>query len=320
MRVNKIMSDTPAGKLRKHHKRRKIPWILRWLRLSYAVLDIVSRRLGARCAYRLWSASPRFEEPTREQRWRQSAQTYFVDHEAGPLAVYRWGEGPAILLVHGWSGRGTQLGAFAAPLVKLGFSVVAFDAPGHGRSPGTQSNVFQVADALAAVAKTVGPVKAVIAHSLGTMATTLAMKQGLPVEKVVCLSAPTSELYLVNWFCRGLSMNHKTEALLKSMLEKNFGEDVWQRAASDCNVADSDVPALIIHDKDDPAVPWQRSEVLAKAWPHSHFWLTQGMGHVRILRSPDVVQSVCAYIVEDRLPAEAVKLYSAAGSQEPRGS
>ena len=299
-------NNESASQLHKRHSRRKIPWIVRWLRLSFAVLNVVSPYLGARRAYRLWFTSPRFNEPVREQRWRESARAFYVEHKYGPLAAYRWGEGPTVLLVHGWSGRGTQMGAFVAPLVKRGFSVLAFDAPGHGRSPGTQTNVFQVADALAVIAQKNGPLKAIIAHSFGTMATTLAIKQGLHVEKVVCLSAPTSLLYLIDRFSSSLSMSHKTKLLLEKMLEKNFGDDIWQRISSDCNVVDSTIPALIIHDRDDLDVPWQWSEKLAKAWQNSNFWLTQGLGHRRILRNRTVVNSVSEYIAGDSLPDDAV--------------
>src|SRR3989304_6214218 len=40
-----------------------------------------------------------------------------------------------ILLVHGWSGRGTQLFKIADELVKTGYSTISFDAPAHGKSP-----------------------------------------------------------------------------------------------------------------------------------------------------------------------------------------
>src|SRR5688500_6559183 len=52
------------------------------------------------------------------------------------LAVWRWGKGPAILLVHGWGSRGARLASFLPPLTEAGYSVVAFDAPGHGASAG----------------------------------------------------------------------------------------------------------------------------------------------------------------------------------------
>jgi pimeloyl-ACP methyl ester carboxylesterase len=187
-------------------------------------------------------------------------------------------------------------------LVKRGYSVVAFDAPGHGRSAGTETNAFQVADALASVAKQCGPLSAIVAHSFGTMATTLAMHQGLSVEKVVCISAPTSLQYLVDRFCQILGINTKTKALLIQMLEKEFGKDIWQRIESDLQVVDFSTPALIIHDKDDLEVPWQWSERLANAWPNSHFWLTEGLGHRRILRNRVVINSVCEFIEGGQFP------------------
>ena len=39
------------------------------------------------------------------------------------IATWTWGAGPRILLVHGWGGRGGQMGAFVEPLVAQGFSV-----------------------------------------------------------------------------------------------------------------------------------------------------------------------------------------------------
>ena len=291
-----------ANMANKRQKRRKTPWIVRWLRFGFAVLNVISPRWGARRAYRLWFTSPRYPEPARERRWREQAQVDFIDHEHGPLAVYRWGQGPAVLLVHGWSGRGTQMGAFAEPLVKRGYSVVAFDAPGHGRSAGSETNAFQVAAALASVAEQTGPLSAIIAHSFGTMATTLALHQGLSVEKVVCISAPTSLEFLVDRFCQTLDIKPKIETLLIQMLEKEFGKDIWQRIESDRHVVDCTTAALIIHDKNDVDVPWQWSERLAKAWPNSCFWLTKGLGHRRILRNRTVIRSVCEFIENGHLP------------------
>src|SRR5262245_10129632 len=75
-------------------------------------------------------------------------RAFEVDSAAGKVAAWTWGEGPAIVLVHGWNGRGAQLGAFVDPLVAAGFQVVSFDAPGHGKSPGSTSSIIAFADAL----------------------------------------------------------------------------------------------------------------------------------------------------------------------------
>src|SRR5687768_6915442 len=70
----------------------------------------------------------------------------------GRVAAWSWGEGPAVLLVHGWESRAAQLGAFVAPLVENGFSAVAFDAPAHGQSPGQRASLRTFAEATRAVA------------------------------------------------------------------------------------------------------------------------------------------------------------------------
>src|SRR5271154_7012367 len=44
------------------------------------------------------------------------------------------GEGPLVILVHGYSGRGVQMAMLARETAKLGFRAVFFDAGGHGAS------------------------------------------------------------------------------------------------------------------------------------------------------------------------------------------
>ncbi len=83
------------------------------------------------------------------------------------LSVLRWGEGPAVLLLHGWAGRPTQFAHLIEQLVGAGYSVYALDAPAHGRSPGREANVVLFAHALLEAAGELPPLRAVVGHSLG---------------------------------------------------------------------------------------------------------------------------------------------------------
>jgi pimeloyl-ACP methyl ester carboxylesterase len=192
-----------------------------------------------------------------------------------------------------------------SPLVKAGYQVVAFDAPGHGRSAKHQTTLFEVSDVLHHVVAQVGPPQAVIAHSFGTMVTTLAIQQGLVLDKAVCISAPTSLGYLAVKFSNALHIGKRTQQRLFAKFEQDFGADIWQRASSDVHVAHCETPALIIHDKQDVDVDSQQSERLAQAWPGALLWQTEGLGHRRILRNPDVVSGVAEYIVHGAVPVSA---------------
>ncbi|MGL4242085.1 MAG: alpha/beta hydrolase, partial [Beijerinckiaceae bacterium] len=46
-----------------------------------------------------------------------------------------------VLLVHGWTGRAAFMQAFAPPLLKEGYDVIALDLPGHGLSSGKRLNM-----------------------------------------------------------------------------------------------------------------------------------------------------------------------------------
>jgi len=49
------------------------------------------------------------------------------------LIAWRWGEGPAVLLVHGFEGNRAQFAAIIEALVERGFAAVALDVPAHRR-------------------------------------------------------------------------------------------------------------------------------------------------------------------------------------------
>ena len=112
---------------------------------------------------------------------------------------YVWGEGPVVYLVHGWGADSQQMAPLVAPILRSGCRVVAFDGPGHGCSdPGAlgpgRSHAAEFGKALDSVAAVHGPARAVVAHSLGAMATMLTLRFGwTSVERLVFL-APMAEL------------------------------------------------------------------------------------------------------------------------------
>lgn len=277
-----------------------IPVALRVLRTGIQGVGAISPQLAACWVYRLWFSTHRFAEPKRETHWREQAQQFNLPHKYGPLAMYSWGDGPTVLLLHGWNGRGTQMGGLAIALAKAGYRAIAFDAPGHGRTPGNSSTLFRIMNAVNVIADEFGPLKGVVTHSFGAMVIARALRTQLTTEKVVCINPAAQLDFLVESFCRTLTVSPATRESFLRKLQNHYGGDIGEQISAEVNVADLSIPALIIHDMDDSEVPWQQGQRLANAWPNARFLQTQGLGHTRSLRDHKTIQTAVEFIVAGR--------------------
>jgi len=68
----------------------------------------------------------------KETAWLARGRFEAVPFRGAALATWSWGKGPLVVLVHGWTGHAGRLTRYVPALVDAGFSVLAFDAPGHG--------------------------------------------------------------------------------------------------------------------------------------------------------------------------------------------
>jgi pimeloyl-ACP methyl ester carboxylesterase len=275
---------------------RPVPLSLRLMRFMFSRVGAVFPGTMGRWALHLWSRTRRFPEAAagKHAAGRAVRETLLVDEV--PIAIYKWGEGAVVLFVHGWSGRGSQVAAFIEPLNRAGYQVISVDAPGHGESPGDRTNILECAAVLKAMNKTYGPVYAAITHSFGGMVLAYALKQGMQVERVVCISAPANIEFLIDVFAQTLNMHRSVVDVMWRRLEQRFEGGFRDRISTVNNVKNLSVPALVIHDEDDVGVPWQQGRMIADAWPGAQFLKTNGLGHGRILRDAQTIRAAVDFI------------------------
>jgi pimeloyl-ACP methyl ester carboxylesterase len=298
------MADTPQSgfkpdaALKRRNQRRRTPFVLKLIRFGFRRLGPLFPGPMARYAYRKWTATRRHPVPARELAWAEGAETSRIASEHGEIAVYRWGEGPTVLLIHGWDGRGTQLGGFAAPLVEAGYQVVAFDSPGHGKSPGDSSSIFKFTDAAQAVVAAHGPLSGVIAHSFGAAVTAYALNTGrFQAPRVVGISAPASIRYLLDRYCHILHIPPRVRRRMEALLEAEYHPGIWDEISPEVNARGIlDTQALFLHDDKDRDVPMEQAERLHAAWSGARLERTSGLGHNRILRNPEIIDRAVAFI------------------------
>lgn len=247
-------------------------------------------------ALRLWSQTYRFDPPARERRLQLRASECPLTVNGINIKAWKWGDGPSVLLAHGWNGRGMQLGRLVDPLLSAGYQVITFDAPGHGQSEGVRTHLTQMSQVIQALSKQHGPFHSAVGHSFGVAALSAAISNGMSVQNLIALSSPGGLSNLIGRYCQAMSIPLQTEQYLRQRLEKRIGSELWQRFAKSYPIDSGVERSLIIHDKDDKWVDWHESEQLSQYWPDAELILTEGLGHQRILRDPSLLREIIRFI------------------------
>jgi len=249
-----------------------------------------------------WFTRPRrLPEIQAARHWLDRARKDVLDHDGQPLVTWQWGEGPTVLLVHGWEGAAAQFHALLPGLLDTGYRVIAPDMPAHGASAGERSNFFAFADALRAVvdrAEAVhGGIDTVIAHSMGSPAALHAFAGGLHVARSVHVAGPVSLARVVERVGRMLGLAGPARQRVADRLARKVGRPL---AAADLDRVMPGLrhPALLLHDPADEVVPYGESEILAKAWPGARLLPLPAAGHAEILADPRLLRLLSDFLRE----------------------
>jgi len=220
-----------------------------------------------------------------------------VPTRRGELAYLRAGDdaaGPPVLLVHGWEGQASDLQSIASRLVARGRAVLAVDLPAHGRSAGRMTSIPWSAEALLELQAAVGPLAAVVAHSVGAAVTVTAMAAGLEARAVALLAAPSRYVDYARGVARMLGLGAaETQAFIAELARR--GIDV-HRIAMPLMAPQLRQPALFVHADDDRVVPLADAEANHAAWPGARLMRVRGLGHRRLLDDAAVLDEVEAFV------------------------
>jgi pimeloyl-ACP methyl ester carboxylesterase len=200
----------------------------------------------------------------------------------------------------------------AAALVRAGYRAVLFDMPGHGDSEKTgTTNLLVYIQTLVALGQLVGPIEAIVAHSLGGCAAAIALGEGQITARKAVLLAPALSPWAFSWhFAKVIGLPEARVPGMVAVTERIVG-----RKADSLNAAEAvwglETPALIVHDPDDLDVPFEHGETLAAAWSGAEFIARPGVGHRRILKEGETVRGVVEFV-----GAESKGARGATGAQE----
>ena len=218
---------------------------------------------------------------------------------------YKWNgtNGKTALLVHGFEGDSGSLSSYVEPLLAHNYTVLAFDAPAHGLSEGTQCEIYDYADLIQNVLEEYPNTDVVIAHSFGCACSAFAFerlgKLDLPI-KFVMIAAAVEAGSALKRFWKALEITPDLQKKMTEIVSAREGHSIeWYSIRRILNETKLPLSTLLIHDRDDEITPYIDAEKLANDnLPNVTFIATNGLGHNQIYKEESVQKMVFDFIFE----------------------
>lgn len=235
---------------------------------------------------------PRRRARPRVSRALADAQDYSVSTPFGEVAAWKLGEGPAVLMVHGWEDDNSLWGPAIEQFARWGRAVAVLDLPGHGFSPAEDASIDSVAAAVIATAQELGPIIAVVGHSYGCAAIIRAAAKGLSVPRAVMIASPVPRTQPR----RPLSAEGVDPAVLAraEVLRREHGER--QTAAVEATLKTFPARILAVHSIDDEQCALSNSQRMVELAPDADLMLVDGLGHRFVAQDADVLERIAEFV------------------------
>jgi pimeloyl-ACP methyl ester carboxylesterase len=277
---------------------------------------VVSMRLAGRLAFRLFATTGSPEPKTEKERKllamsrpsMREGETVMLPVHSGSVAAHRFppiGEanGRTHLVVHGWGSRIDYLQGLVKGLRQTGAAVVGLDLPGHGASTGRYLTVPLGVEAIDAAWRQFGPFDAVVGHSFGGFVSAVSaagpddwMRRRTP-RKLVLIGSPVAAEHVFSQFSGHMGFTRKVNRALDEEVQRVAGQPIAFFSAGRMLAGKPDLPVLVLHAEDDKEVSPRAARLYAEAGPHVRVEWLNGLGHRRIVNSPQTIDAITKFIV-----------------------
>lgn len=275
--------------------------VIRATRTYLHGLSHLSRNAAIRAAAKLYTTPPRGKPMSAaDHALFAEARTGTVSFRAAALPKWECGaaNAPKVLLVHGWGVDPWLFSPLIRALRENGFAVVTYACPGHEGKRRYQTTAMTWIHAFHAVIDGIGPLHALIGHSLGAATIICAARHRLPVQRVVLFSACSDLVENTDAFVERLGFDREVAKAMRARIWLDYRQDCAPLAADweGLYTTASDVPTLLVHDHNDPLLRPTHSTRVAERWRNATVHLTDGLGHFAVARNPDIIQQAIAFL------------------------
>ncbi|WP_444892023.1 alpha/beta hydrolase [Microbulbifer sp. TRSA001] len=256
----------------------------------------LSPKLSANIAMYLSSRPRRYADSEREKAQQSQAKKITYRGALGTEnTAWSWGEGPVVILCHGWEAKAAKMATLAMAIAEQGFQAVAIDATAHGHSEGKVCNFDIMAKDICSLASQFSEIFAIVGHSMGGMMTMRAREFGLKAQCYAILGAPSAPLPIIEIMKNMLKVSPETAELCQDKIANQIGYS-WQELLQCKMYTPEDTPLLMIYDTEDDEVPVFHGERIHKTWPAAEMIKINGVGHRKMVWDAEVIESVAEFL------------------------
>ena len=276
----------------------QIPKLLKLL--IHTISFFSSKTTTALLGY-IFSRPLRHKPHVREKEFIISSkkETHFIPSINKRIKTYELeGSRKKVLLVHGWSGRGSQLSSIATECNKKGFFVVSFDAPAHGGSSSYTTNVPEFVEAINFLNKTKGPFDYAIGHSFGGASIFNYCRKYRSFEKIVVIGTQSKLSIYFAEFIKIMGLKDGYSKKIMTLFSKRVGEKILDYDPENF-VRNISSKTLIIHCSDDNYVSFGSAIALRKELKNSELYKTTGLGHRKILGDKKTIDRLVDFLIKN---------------------
>lgn len=273
----------------------------KFIKRSTKILSFFSDKLAIQFALKLFVTPIKFPTPKRELNMEKKSEIFSLELPKAKkdFTVYEIKGGKKkVLIIHGWNGRGTQLASIAKELVEMDFTVVSFDAPGHGKSSKNTALMTDFIEAAFVLERYYKEFDVIIGHSLGGMSAINALGRGLKAKKAVIIGSGDEIINIIKDFVTGVGLKEKIADKFKSTFEEKYQEKIEDYTVHE-QIKKTEIPILILHDKNDLDVSYTAAENIHEHAKNSKLILTEKLGHRKILGDSKVINEIKEFILDN---------------------
>lgn len=259
------------------------------------IFGVVFPTWTAKWAFGIFTRPLKYPRPTDEQEFWDKGEKLILLSGAH---AKKFGVGPCVWMIHGWEGRGSQFKDLTLALMNEGYSVMLWEAPGHGDTPGKSTNMIEVSQMLEKDMRSqVEPPKALVGHSFGGATACLVAGKNIPTPLVVVIAAPIEIFKIFTNYWERIQLPAKARKIFLEMANKKTGVVVQE--VNTAQIARGfHHRMLIIHDENDKEVPFNNLNKFKEIKPDVETYATQKLGHRRILASPILSAKIISVLKE----------------------